>query len=76
MRKRVKNIAMTLCSMVMAIALVFGFVNFGKKVNAEESLDLTMVNGASLRIDAEDPTLIFAATMQGVDADGTYGMEL
>ena len=74
MRKRVKNIAMTLCSIFMAVALVFGFVTFGQTAKAEEGLDLAMVNGASLRIDAEDPALIFAATMQEVDADATYGV--
>ena len=74
MRKKVKSIAMSLCTMIMAIALVFGFATFNS-AKADEALVLpTMVDGASVKVDAEDPALIFAATLQEVDADATYGI--
>ncbi|MBR2337440.1 MAG: hypothetical protein IKA61_05815, partial [Clostridia bacterium] len=77
MRKNVKNIATAICSMIMAIALVFGFTSLTNSAKADESLTTSTIvleNGASLKIDAEDPALIFTARVDALDTDASYGV--
>ena len=77
MRKTVKSIAMCICSMIMAVTIVFGFATLGKTAKADEGLavtTVTLVDGASLKVDAEDPALIFTANVQNLDAEATYGV--
>ncbi len=74
MRKSVKNIAMVLCSILMTVALVFGITTLNVKANDDTPTTVSLLDGASLKIDAKDPSLIFTADVQDYDADATYGV--
>ena len=72
MRKIHKNLGLTLCSLVMALALVFGIGSLSVKANTEPSV--AMQNGASVRIDEGNPALVYTASVVNYNADLTYGM--
>jgi len=73
---KTKKIAITLFSMAvavcMALSMLFGFGVIGNKVGAE-SVQITMVDGAALRL-SEQPALGFYATLDSNNEAFSYGM--
>ncbi len=73
---KTKKIAITLFSAVVAVCMAFsmllGFGVLGNKVSAE-SVQITMVDGAALRL-SEQPALGFYATLDSNNEAFSYGM--
>lgn len=77
MKTKQRNLALVLCSFIMAIALVFGVATFNTTAYATDTgVSVTMESGARIRLDTENPGLIFTADIANFDADLEYGMIL
>ena len=77
MKTKQRNLGLVLCSFIMAIALVFGFATLKTTAFATDtSVSVTMENGARIRLETQNPGLIFTANIANFDADLEYGMIL
>ena len=77
MKTKQRNLALVLCSFIMAIALVFGVATFNTTAYASDtSVSIVMENGARIRLETENPGLIYTAKIANYDADLEYGMIL
>ena len=71
-----KGLGLTILSLVMAIAMVFSITSMVNTVKADNAPTVAMQNGASIRVKADDPALIYTATVDNYDAEKEYGMIL
>ena len=72
-----KSLGLTLLSLVMAIALVFGVTSMSNSVKADElTTTVNMQSGASIRLEENNPALIYTAVIENYDANKVYGMLL
>ena len=71
-----KGLGLTILSLVMAIAMVFSITSMVNTVKADNAPTVVMQNGASIRVKADDPALIYTATVDNYDAEKEYGMIL
>ncbi len=72
-----KSLGLTFLSLVMAIALVFGVTSTLNSVKADElTTTVNMQSGASIRLEENNPALIYTAVIENYDANKVYGMLL
>ncbi|MBE5743032.1 MAG: hypothetical protein E7360_06955, partial [Clostridiales bacterium] len=75
MRTKNKSLLLSLCGIIMALSFVLGFwFSPIAKADGAQQTGVSMINGASVRIDVENPGLVYYANVSNYDADATYGM--